>query len=731
VEGGSWITARLAAGSTPARIQVAVDQTGLSTGAYSARIVVSTPGNEDRSVPVTLAVNTSAAMLDVSPAFVRLQAASGASDLLERALFVRNAGGSGPLNFQASVGTDSRWLTVTPAVGRTVPNSPVSIRLAVNGAGLADGVYRAVVHVDSDGGAADIPVSLAVQPAGPTLGLNFTGLIFQARQGNGNSNTRNVLLLNTGTGAVNWQAELISGGDWLRLSNASARGSATPENASRLALTADPGDLAPGVYYALIRISDPQAANSPVYFSAVLQVTAADAPPVPDPSPQGLFFVGEAGAPAPAQPFRIFVSSATPTPFQASVSTEDGGDWLSIDQTSGFTSTQNTTVLNVNTDASKLAPGVYTGEVTVALADRVVRSTNVTLVVPNSGTADRSKAKAAAGCVPSRLSLTQTGLVNSFDAPVGWPQPLIVRLADVCGGPVRDAQMIATFSSGDPPLVMPLTNPDVGLYSATWSPATSAPQVRITARATHPSLGSSTAEIAGGVTPNRAPILFANGTLAHAYPVAGAPLAPGSVARVTGLNLAASDAEAPGLPLPVALEGTAVLIGAREAPIFSASPDMLKILIPTDLEAGREYSILVNANGAYTTPDTLRLVPAQPGISTDETGMAIATTGSLAVSADTPARAGDVITIFVEGMGATANPIPSGASNPEPDPVQIQPSVTIDGKMAPVDYAVLAPGLVGVYQIGLRLPPDVPPGNRGVVVIQNGVASNSASLPVE
>jgi hypothetical protein len=94
------------------------------------------------------------------------------------------------------------------------------------------------------------------------------------------------------------------------LSNASARGQATPENASRL--TAYIGAFDSGVYYALIRISDPQAINSPIYSTAVLQIFGAGVPPSSDPTPQGLFFVGDSGGPPPAtQPFRVFVSSNT------------------------------------------------------------------------------------------------------------------------------------------------------------------------------------------------------------------------------------------------------------------------------------------------------------------------------------------------------------------------------------------------------------------------------------
>src|SRR5262249_2936704 len=145
--------------------------------------------------------------------------------------FVRNAGGGGPFNFQVSVSSDSPWLTVTQDVTQTIPNSPAAVRVSVNPAGLDVGGYRGVADVHCGAGGVDIPVSLAVGSPGPVLGLNFNGLLFTARQGNGNANTRNVLVLNSGTGTVNWTSELLSGSEWLSLSNASARGQASPDNA--------------------------------------------------------------------------------------------------------------------------------------------------------------------------------------------------------------------------------------------------------------------------------------------------------------------------------------------------------------------------------------------------------------------------------------------------------------------------------------------------------------------
>jgi uncharacterized protein (TIGR03437 family) len=433
------------------------------------------------------------------------------------------------------------------------------------------------------------------------------------------------------------------------------------------------------------------------------------------------------------QPIRLFVSSTTPVPFQASVSTVDGADWLSIDQTSGVTSTQNTTVLSVTADASHLAPGVYTGDVTVAFPNRVIRTTNITIVVPNRGPApSAAKGKSASGCAPSRLSLTQTGLVNSFAAPAGWPEPLIVRLADDCGDPVLDAQMIATFSNGDPPAIMKLSNPQVGLYSATWSPSHPGAQVRVTARASSAKLGDASTEIIGGVSVNKAPILAPNGTRGNANPVPGGPLAPGSIAQISGLNLATSDQAATGSPLPVSLNGTTVLIGARQAPVFSVSPGALKVQIPAELEPGREYSVMVGVDGAYATPDTLSLAPVQPAIFTDENGMSTAQgAGSTPISEASPARSGDIITIFVEGMGATTPPVSSGTAVDTLTNVQAQPVVTIAGVPAEVISAGLMPGAIGVYAIRLRIPSGIAAGDLSLIVTQNGIASNTAVLPVQ
>ena len=72
----------------------------------------------------------------------------------------------------------------------------------------------------------DVPVTLFVRDDAPVLGLSQNGVRFDVREGNGNSITRSVNVLNLGVGSVNWTAEILDGSAWLSL--ASSTGSSTP-----------------------------------------------------------------------------------------------------------------------------------------------------------------------------------------------------------------------------------------------------------------------------------------------------------------------------------------------------------------------------------------------------------------------------------------------------------------------------------------------------------------------
>jgi uncharacterized protein (TIGR03437 family) len=390
--------------------------------------------------------------------------------------------------------------------------------------------------------------------------------------------------------------------------------------------------------------------------------------------------------------------------------------------------------ISVSLNQTGLAPGIYTGEVDLSMSSVVV-SVGVTLVVRPAGTIAVEDAAAAvvpqaAGCTPSKLALTPTGLVNNFSVPAQWPAVLIVQLNDDCGAAITNGSVVASFSNGDPPLSL-RGNGQGGTYAASWQAGTVTPQMVVTVQAVAGTLQPATAQLTGGVSQNQAPVLAKDGTLHNLNPVVGAALAPGTIAQVYGSGLAVATALPGALPLPTTFNGTLMLIGGISAPLFYLSSGQLNVQIPSELAPNQQYATIVSANGALTLPDQIDVVPAVPGIAAFPSGQIIAQHGldSSLVDSGHPAKPGEVLVIYLAGMGATNPSVPSGNASPAAL-VRVPPMLTVDGQMVPFMYAGLTPGSAGLYQINFQLPAGIRSGNLTTVVTQNGVASNVTTLPV-
>jgi uncharacterized protein (TIGR03437 family) len=723
----NWLSVNPKRGTTPARLEIAIDQTGLRAGEYAVRLIVQS-GDKQIPVEVKLSVEERAPALGVAPEALTFN--RGFTSDSGQSLLIENEG-SGPLPYKVSVVAGAEWLSVSPNSGTTAPNQPGVVRVAVNQT-RPTGVGYGVVRVEAAGQAVDVPVVLLLESQGPILSVNLTGLKFDARQGEGYSNDRNLLVLNAGDGELAWQAEVLFGNEWLSLTMPNGR--ARQDSLGRLRLNAEPGELAPGAYYGLVRISASGAAHSPQYVSAVLNIRPKEATPLPDLSPQGLFFASSDGTAPQEQRLQVFVSSIEPVQYQASASTTDGANWLRVVPENGTTSTDAVAELRVSVNTSILKPGIYTGDVTAALANRTTRTTNITLVVP-PGTGAATQAKIAtreAGCTPAKLSLTHTGVVNSFESPAGWPNALIVRLADDCGGPVLDASVVATLSSNDPPLSMKLTNPQVGLYSATWTPR-SRGNVVITATASAPGLESTRSQIIGSVTESQeAPQVYTGSITSIFHPVAGQPLAPGMPVQTFGESLSSGSQFAESIPLPMSLAGTSLLIGSSTAPLFFASPDQVNAQIPAELTPGTQYSTVILSGKRYSVVDPIVVATARPALVTSNAAVVAQHSDSSPVSNDVPAKTGEDITLLATGLGATDPLVPSGTVPRSSVTAQVRslPRVRIGGADALVRAAVLSHDLVGIYRVTVQIPAGLEAGNAAVEIEQEGAVSNQASIRV-
>lgn len=725
------------AATTPARIAVAVDPSNLAPGAYQSRILITDPANNAYGptvVPVTFTVEARPPVLDVSPNVARF-AARPQSDDDDVTLFVRNAGGGGRLPFSVSLQSESPWIaSVSPAQGFAGPNAPFPVRVRVSPQSVKPGAYRAVLRFTSPAGSQDVPVSLFVSPPGPALFLNPRGIQFEVRQGAGTALKRQIAVINRGSESLDWTADLLQGDDWLRISDTS--GTSSLGDPGTITIATDDAKLRAGTYYGLLRVSSPAAQNSPQLLPIVLNVLEPAVKPRVGLSPGGLVFVAVADqAPPSPQSLQIYASSTQPVAYQYSGYTADGSGWLRLGGNSGASSSARAGQTAIAVNHANLQPGIYHGEIAYSFSSADIRAANVTLVVLPPGAKLSAAQRAAVGCTPTRLAMTQSSLTANFSAPVGWPTPLTIQLSDDCGSPVTNGQIVLSYSNGDPPQLMTLTNPQDGSYSATWIPTRDSADVSITARGVSAGLPAISAQISGAAPANKVPVLFQDGTVDSFSLSSGAPLAPGTMAALLGSDLASADRVTGVNPLPTEVDGTRVLVGGVEAPIHSVSGGRILAQIPAELDPNRLYQVLVSVNGALTVPDVIALTAVQPALQAAPPDSILTAQHAdfTPITSASPARPGEDIVVYVQGMGQTAPPAHTGSAAPLDSPAKavIQPVVTIDGKQAEVVFAGLSPGSVGLHQINLFVPADLRSGNLEVIVVQGSVASNPGILPVQ
>ncbi|OFV95502.1 MAG: hypothetical protein A3H28_15850 [Acidobacteria bacterium RIFCSPLOWO2_02_FULL_61_28] len=138
-----------------------------------------------------------------------------------------------------------------------------------------------------------------------------------------------------------------------------------------------------------------------------------------------------------------------------------------------------------------------------------------------------------------------------------------------------------------------------------------------------------------------------------------------------------------------------------------------------------------------TLPETITVAAARPAIfSTNQQGTgqgAILNQDSAPNSAASAAARGSVIQIYATGLGPTNPVVPSGSAAPSSPPAVATNAVTatIGGVTVPAQFAGLAPGFVGLYQVNVEIPAGVTPDPEvPLILLQSGVPSNTVTLAV-
>jgi uncharacterized protein (TIGR03437 family) len=220
------------------------------------------------------------------------------------------------------------------------------------------------------------------------------------------------------------------------------------------------------------------------------------------------------------------------------------------------------------------------------------------------------------------------------------------------------------------------------------------------------------------------PIISPKGVICAAGP---APfpydVAPGAYVSVYGSNLA-SATTAVTQPYPTQIGDVQVLVNGVAQPLVFASAGQINFVYANSTPGVTQLTVK-NANGQNTI--NVRVAPAVPSIfllDANATAAAVDVTTGKVVSASTPFHSGDIMSLYLTGLGATN--LMNGLNY-----AQVVPSVTVGGQSCPVLYAGRSPGFAGLDQINCTVPALAAGSALPVVVTSNGRVSNTAYIPLQ
>ncbi len=214
------------------------------------------------------------------------------------------------------------------------------------------------------------------------------------------------------------------------------------------------------------------------------------------------------------------------------------------------------------------------------------------------------------------------------------------------------------------------------------------------------------------LTPQTAtpPTVNNNGVVSNAN-MQGA-IAPGGLVTILGKGLASSATANP--PLPTILGGTCVTLNNQPLPLLMTSDGQINAQIPNTMAAGRyQFAVRSLSNqmaSAITLQSVSKYAPAVFVLDSKGQPALYHQDGSL-VTVDNKASRDEPLKMYATGLGVTTGGrVTPGAGAPGNPLAVTQPVEVFFGNpgysqaQVIVDWSGLVPGMVGVYEVQLRIP---------------------------
>ena len=209
-------------------------------------------------------------------------------------------------------------------------------------------------------------------------------------------------------------------------------------------------------------------------------------------------------------------------------------------------------------------------------------------------------------------------------------------------------------------------------------------------------------------------------------------VSPGAFVALSGTGLANVNLTNPAMPFT--LGNVQVVVNDRAAPIYRVSPTSIIFVVPY-ATTGTVASIKVINNGVASDTRTFFATLTTPGVLADNGGAGRVTAQHLDFSLVTtanPARPGEIILFYVEGLGAVNPAVADGVAAPLTplSPVVANLAATVDGVQTPIIFAGLTPTLIADYAFITTIPVGTVPGDAFLNIAGPDSLTSEATVPI-
>jgi uncharacterized protein (TIGR03437 family) len=227
-----------------------------------------------------------------------------------------------------------------------------------------------------------------------------------------------------------------------------------------------------------------------------------------------------------------------------------------------------------------------------------------------------------------------------------------------------------------------------------------------------------------------------DGIIEWAYEILNADGTPVGTIIALGLGANVNGTAPPGAPLE-ATQGNSVIVGGTGAFLGArgyVGANTSVTVVARSASVTEDPSNRIK-NGGGKTVFVLEVIPmSRPEIKSTGNGPAVIhSSDSSLVTANNPAKAGELLSLFATGLGPVRAQIDPGQPFPA-DPLAAVNSpvdVTVNGTSAEVLAAVGYPGSVDGYQVNFRVPANAGHGTAQLQLSAAWITSNAVGIPVQ